>query len=71
MTHFAQLSADENKMMRVLIGIVDAYTALMESDGANHYMDAQSSRTYTAGHWVGSRMETNIIAAREMIEKYR
>jgi len=71
MTYFDQLSADENKMMRVLIGIVDAYDALMESDGAKHYMDAQSSRTYTAGHWVGSRMEAKIIACRETIEKYR
>jgi hypothetical protein len=47
------MSADITALLRRFL---EAYDALQASDGASAYLDAESSRTFTAGAWLGQRM---------------
>lgn len=47
--------------------IVTRYENLQQTDGASHVMDA--SGTFTAGHWVGSSLESLIVEAKALLAK--
>jgi hypothetical protein len=56
-----------NDPLTVLRCLVDAYDALQASDGARVYLDAESSRTFTAGAWLGQWMAGLVDVARGML----
>jgi len=51
---------------RLLRNLVADYRILQRTEGARTPIDAQG--IYTAGHWLGSRMEGTIIEAEHTLE---
>lgn len=56
------------KTTELLQSFIDAYDALQSSDGASVYLDAESSRTFTVGHWLGQRMAGLVDEAKMLLE---
>ena len=50
-------------LKRILARIVNAYRILQDTDGAAHVMNPHTGGGYTAGHWLGTRLEEHILVA--------
>lgn len=58
------MTTEETKLLQ---DFVDAFEALQDSQGWNHYMDI--SETFTAGHWVAGRFLKPYERAKEALRK--